>query len=1329
MPALGSGPGSVPVHVKLKHHRRPRPAPRRVVVRRTPAPQIRRPDFAQAGPSRRTRRTVIHHRPAPSPSRQRQLSRIQARTYHSQAKQLKVQARRQRHVAALQMIQSRRRFFPKDPIKALGHSERRAISNLAALHAQDPEGYKQRAHESHDTHIGPFNLTAELEGRGVAQKAAGGLKSAVERFHARTTPDSFKRMEHSGVGGIGGTTAAKEIIDLTANTPSGLYLAGAAGAEAAQGSTGRANKLWRDYKKSSAVVAAAEGKWGEAAKRANEHPVATALELSGGKAIVGRGAGAIMRHAPSSALRRAASTERANLRLYPHAKPGEGPEIQRRYSKDVINKAAQRAVEKHDLRRRRDPNVDYGSRLSPGLPRRMGGSATPGTARHSRLVRRIDTRVFSQDRIAQHRKATAEHDVRKLLRRHKKTAAGVQLVAEGTVRVGRIRRDLKVRLGRLAKSRQGLKDPERLRLNRQEAKHIRELLALPDERLAQVAEASGAFVRSQAGVQARGLRAGSWTAVGQSKRRLPYLQSHVRRPKGEERRAYTPEEIQIAAKKLSQRTTKGKPVPSRLAAEALMESRKRGRDPIEHPAAGLIRAEIVAAMPELMREVAVRKPKVGASKGIRRADFAAALKGVKRRVSVPARPLTQEELALAARTAERVSRRRGEVFSDVPEGGPTIISQRPGARMGSTRLRAVAPFEPLRERSGRALEEGSREVGARAMEHQAVSAEAQVTAAEGHNLLVREFGIPAGKDGKRYAETRDSAIERARMETLDEHGQPKPDAIPLVPVNVAQFQTFGPRLRAKQEQGMPRSYAGINDIERQALDETWAAALNESGRGKWILMPEPVVQRLREHASVGNFGPAHSLSNLFKDVVLTSSSPARWIGGNVSDIAMRTAFAGITPFDIARGRMVVRNAARRGTQGEQAASAVSGGGLYHASEALNRSMRPSGVEEHLARTVAAAPWRAWKGGVYALEHMIEELPQWGAVGKAMRQETSRQASDLKSLLKLHDQQIDHFAKNLATDRAFEARIQKLTEDVIGRWGKVSPNMRRALLIAPFAQWLGAATRYVFVTLPVHHPIKTGIIAGIMEMTDQERRALGLSYFLPRDKQVQDYQMGSLPMSVGKNKYGPVVMGVRTQRMTSLGTAAQAAGGDVGGFLLPQFAGALDAWAGTSFTHEQLVYPDWWPDQSLVGIPLPPDARQKVGLGALLESVVPFASAIRRQVLDKGAPSEPYSTILTPAVRKKFDKETKTYTENKGTTLGGIMEWLSPVAPKQRLYTYGAGKAITEQGITGRTLDKWRTLPKHAKGYGFSGGATTAPTEDYGFGERGLGKKKDKGYGF
>jgi hypothetical protein len=1359
----------------------------------------------------------------------------------------KAAERVQRKTAKRVQRRARRKYFPKNAVKGVQRSERRALKAFADLKASRPEWYARKEREARDVKV--LGVNVEKAARDANEALLKGAESLKRRIDKNTA-------SQRKLSGIDTGRAGKEILDIVANAPTSAYMAGDAAVSAAKGDSRKAKKLWQDFKDTSAVSAAVSGNLKEAAKRTAERPITTALELSGAKALVGRTGGAVARKGAvpgpkgfRTKVKSAGSTERPNLRLYPdridREVPGGGPRERRDYSRDIINKGVQVALEKRARRKGRDPNVARHSN------RRFeqSGAVDRGTAT-SKLRRRGDTRVFSQDRVGTRRKAQAETEVRAILRdaekqvprKYRKHVGGlVQLVAEGTVRTDRIRADLNKRKGQLAKARKDLKDPERLRLNRAEAKHVRELLALTDEQLARMVAAAQEVGRQQAGVQARGRQVGTWDETGMAKRNYPALQSHVRRPKGEQRAKLTPEEIRVAAKKIQQRHAKGKEIPSgalmaALEAEARFaerfpdrmvtksktvvreepaprptgparpytyevsrgatasqwavirrgpdgtgyeSSRHRSRDAAEKAAAkrragdeivAIMRARGVSAddasklyrdgervlvdpdAAAAPRRVATttttkelpRSSKPGEPKPVRREDFVPFLEGVRRRQAVPARRLDPDELESTSRVLQRRARQGKSTLSGLIEGGPAFITQRPGRGLTGTRLQAGAPFEPTRTRSGRALDEGSREVGEQAIQRQAVTAEAAVTAAEGFQLLDREFGIPARSDGRRYADSRNDALERARELTLDpETGELLPDALPLVPVNIAQFQTFGARLRAKQEQGMPRSYAAINDLERQALKDSWDAALAESGRGKWVLMPEDLVQRLYDHASVRNWGPLHSLTNHFKDVVLTSSSPARWIGGNITDLSMRTLFAGITPLDVVRGREVVRRAAKQGLQGEQAAAAVSGGGLYHAADALNRSTRPRGMSENPARTVLAAPWRAWKGTVYAIEHAIEELPQFGAVGKAMRQETGRSIAvrmrngdaqmkrDIKSLLKLHDQQIDNFANTLARDRAVEARLQAMTEDVIGRWGKISPAMRRALVIAPFAQWLGAATRYTFLTLPGKHPIKTGILAGVSEMTEKERAALGLSYFAPRSKQVYDYQMGSIPTKIGKNEYGPVVEGVRTSRMTSFGTAAGVPG-NIGGFLLPQFAGALDAWAGTSFTEEQLVYPDWWPDVEQRRLPIPPDERYKIGMGALLEASVPFLSAGRRAIVEKGAPAEPWSTVLSPATRKKWDKDEEKFTESQGTMLGGILEWLTPFAPEQRLYQHETGKAIEEQGITGETLERWSTQPKRAKGFGFGGGSSAPATKDFGFGNRGLREEESAskgGYGF
>lgn len=1242
-----------------------------------------------------------------------------------------------------------------------------------------------------------------------------------------------KGLSRAGLGAPVSNRAVAETADIAANMPASVFLAGKAAVKAAHGDTSTAEALWKDYKRTSAIPAAVSGNFKEAARRAREHPVSTALELSGFKAGIGRGAGVTARSGVlGRAAKRAASTERPNLRLADH--PG-APEVKRRYSKDVINKAAQRAVEKHHARRGRDPHLDRGSRLTPSLPagRKVlqgSGGRLGGPAPRPRLRRDVDTAVAGHERVRRARQDKAKADVGKVtptgpLSRfpqvrgrgkvsHREGPA-VQLQVEGVIRRGSERADLNRNLRSLQRSYVELKrtgaDAERLRLNREQQKHLRELLNLKDEDLVRVAAAARDYSKLQQPIQARGRKVGAWDERGQSKRFYPALQSHVRRPARVERRALTADETQVAAKVIERRLRRGKPVPERLAERIAAPARERVpvrhdvgaskidprtlevvardlgiRDPIvirdlttkmrergtragniqrrtadgrpvhvvyldlrhgrgaqssalrhelEHlrdrergvkfssttgltpkqyvalpteqrANAAMFRDERDLTAPARAHDLVTRRPKVGQQKTLKREDIRAALARTRRTEHVPGRKLDQKELEQVARVLQRRSRRGKETLSGMPEGGPSLVTQRPirtrptGEESGAYVGQFPVPMEGTRGRRGTAFEQGARELGSDALARQHIMSEAQVTAAEGFQHLVRRYSAPAGSGGRRFAETRDEAEAAARARTAAD-----PTGLEYTPVNIASFQTFGARLTRKQNESARLDAASA---EREAMAEVWDAAVGESGRGSWVLMPREVVDRLRAHASVRSNTPVNGLTNWFKDVVLTTSSPASWIFGNVTDITMRSVFAGLTPFDIIRGARGVRAMARQGYEGEMAAANLTGGGLYHAGEAVGRSFKPASIGEHPLHTIAAAPWRGYKAAIYNLEHMLEELPQYGVVGKEMKR--SGVHGSLLRMRRATDAEIEAFARGVATDTAHQRMIQKSVEDVIGRWGKVSPAMRNFLTIAPFAQWLGAATRYVLVTLPVHHPIKTGIMAGISEMTETERKRLGLSYLLPRNKQAYEYQMGTLPIHVSEGKYGPIVKGLRTSRFTSFGTAAELP--DVGSFLLPQFAGPLDAFTGLSFTNEQLVYPEWWPEKNLRGLPLSKQDRLTVGIGALVESVVPFASAYRRTILDKGGPSEPFSTILTPARRRKLNYDTGRWEQQPSETSDALGEFLLPWTKESQVYTYGAGRDIERSQITTETLKEWNARRKRtSSAKEAQNPLTPAPTED------------------
>jgi hypothetical protein len=182
-------------------------------------------------------------------------------------------------------------------------------------------------------------------------------------------------------------------------------------------------------------------------------------------------------------------------------------------------------------------------------------------------------------------------------------------------------------------------------------------------------------------------------------------------------------------------------------------------------------------------------------------------------------------------------------------------------------------------------------------------------------------------------------------------------------------------------------------------------------------------------------------------------------------------------------------------------------------------------------------------------------------------------------------------------------------------------------------------------------------------------------------------------------------------MTSLGTAAGAPW-NLPEFLLPQIASGFNALRGQSFTGEPLVYPPQaGPEKE--GLPMSMVDRLPVAVGAQAESMVPFASAFRRTVLEKGRPSEPHSTILTPETRPKFDYKKREYKERPADSFDGLKEWVLPFAPKSRIYSLGAARDIERSQATLKTLEKWQKRQKAKREREQQYGPTTPnPSDDF-----------------
>jgi hypothetical protein len=242
--------------------------------------------------------------------------------------------------------------------------------------------------------VGPLaatvNLTAASRAITVAaEKAAPGL--------TRTTAEAKF-----------GRNALSDLAHLPLMAPQTAYQIAAAAKEAAGGDTKRAKALAKSFTEG-VIGHAVRGDWNGLADYFVQHPVFAILEISGGKGVVGRGTGAVMRSgAIGKGAQRAASTARRDLNL-----SGEGARVADRqhYSPDVITKAVQVALERkrngksraqdHRLRRRADFESDMAAASSrrPGRRGAQGGlREAEGATRGGRRPRRAGRRPAEDDR-------------------------------------------------------------------------------------------------------------------------------------------------------------------------------------------------------------------------------------------------------------------------------------------------------------------------------------------------------------------------------------------------------------------------------------------------------------------------------------------------------------------------------------------------------------------------------------------------------------------------------------------------------------------------------------------------------------------------------------------------------------------------------------------------------------------------------------------------------------------------------------------------------------------------------------------------------------------
>lgn len=142
----------------------------------------------------------------------------------------------------------------------------------------------------------------------------------------------------------------KDLVELpTAILPS-LYLTGDAILQAVNGNDDQLNAMLKDYLENGFIPNVIQGDWEGAKASFEKHPLYAALEVSGGYALVGRGAGTVARTgAIGSKAKAVAQTKREDLKIAP------GLAAEQRYSKNLITKGFQVRGERKKVRRGEDP--------------------------------------------------------------------------------------------------------------------------------------------------------------------------------------------------------------------------------------------------------------------------------------------------------------------------------------------------------------------------------------------------------------------------------------------------------------------------------------------------------------------------------------------------------------------------------------------------------------------------------------------------------------------------------------------------------------------------------------------------------------------------------------------------------------------------------------------------------------------------------------------------------------------------------------------------------------------------------------------------------------
>lgn len=388
-----------------------------------------------------------------------------------------------------------------------------------------------------------------------------------------------------------------------------------------------------------------------------------------------------------------------------------------------------------------------------------------------------------------------------------------------------------------------------------------------------------------------------------------------------------------------------------------------------------------------------------------------------------------------------------------------------------------------------------------------------------------------------------------------------------------------------------------------------------SESGPVVIVPKTIANRLAEHYTKSTTFEKglQKLTGTFKGAVLPTS--VKWLAGNTIDNWLVRSLLTGTVTDIPSGvrfsRYVKKVLDEQGPEAaERAMESILPGTIY-GSVKLTQPYR--GADQFIGTKVGPLAsalhkffetpgpkqvvnaWHYYRDTVFHLDSKyIEQLPQYGALGKAARHEVDMTRRQFKAAIEAQTPVLRDLAEGFRNPDTVD-RFAKSVERIFGNWGKNSPTARRFFTqYAPFWQWTRAAFKFVYLTLPRDHPALTGLLAASQTMTREERLKFGFDF--DAKNPLPDWMQGDIP---NPGKPGGLLS---INGLTSFGFFGSPANAIASNALPPLIGPIALSGLGVDWKGEQLVKAD--------GQPMNDVEKAKVAMTSTGESFIPFLTQLK-----------------------------------------------------------------------------------------------------------------------